>query len=677
MELLYLWVRNYKNINNVGFNLSSKITFETIIKEVDSEDNIYISLISNENDEITKFFPSNIVDVKAIIGENGAGKTNFIFSLLEIFLDKRNKLNGFLVTTENIIVRDKVIFTNAPRTLFNKPIKQIYPEDIYNFDNNPFKNKLTRNQVFNKHKNNLMETYFENEYVIYYSPFISTDNIHNIDGIENDYSRWENEKPNFINISTESILISDYQNLNNNEKYLITGESELLAYKYEESKRILDFLKIANDFNFEIKFQLRSISVEFTGFGERFWKSIDKVISKNTSSFDQKIEKILKFETQSLKASEEEFFKDLAKSITYCFLSFELKNYFNFSREEQIPIERLVNNLQENYNSDLDNFEALFEYIKKTKVYSGNENYIITQLEQIKNYFIDKFKSKEIICDGIYGFVIPEKNINNIIGDFLKSPLRNIEVGEDRYIVLNLFGFNFNGLSSGERSFLSLFSRINYYKNTHISKNKNILFIIDEGEVGFHPQWQKKYLKILLDFFEKFFPNNRVQLILSTHSPFIVSDLPKENIIFLKKDQNNMTEISDVTNHDLTFGANIYDLLANDFFLQDGFIGDFAKAKIAITLNWLKTKANALNKSRGNTSSDFKIDPNIEVLKFNSDEQEFKYHRKIIDMIGEPLVKNKLINMFIDYVNDDSNFLKDELEKAKEKVLELEKRIKP
>lgn len=142
MELLYLWVRDYKNIKHQGFNLSSKITFTTTIEKEDSDGNIHISLESTKNDEIIKFFPSNIVDVKVVIGENGVGKTNLIFSLLEIFLDKKNKLNGFLITTENVVVRDKIIFTSAPLELFNKSIKQINREDIRNFDNNPLKKAL-------------------------------------------------------------------------------------------------------------------------------------------------------------------------------------------------------------------------------------------------------------------------------------------------------------------------------------------------------------------------------------------------------------------------------------------------------------------------------------------------------------------------------------------------------
>lgn len=674
MELLYLWVRDYKNIKNKGFNLSGKVTFEAIIEKEDSDGNIFISLNATENKVLANFFPENVLDVKAVIGENGAGKTNFIFSLLEILLDKKNRLNGFLVTTDGIIVRDKITLVKTPSNLFNKPIQIIYPEDIKNFGNTKYSKFFSREEVFNSFGPNIMETYFENASVIFYSPFLNTDNIHNVDGIENDYARWENEKPNFLNISTESIIITDYYSLNNNDNYLITGESELLAYKYEESKRMLAFLKTAEEFNFEIKFPVHSIGIEFTNFGDKFWKSIDKIISRN-SHYEYVFESVFKFSTKPAKDRIEEFFNELSKSITYCFLSFELKVYFNFSNENQIPIARLADNLQSNYNAELDNFEALYDYIRKTEIYGGNKEKIIQQIKDVKNYFTDRFSKDEIICDGMHGFLVLEKDINTILEDFLKPPLTTISINEEEVIVLNIFGFKFNGLSSGERSFLSLFSRINFYYKTRIKKNTSILLIIDEGEIGLHPQWQKKYLKILLDFIEKFFPDNTVQLLINTHSPFIASDLPKENIIFLKKNGQNMASLGEDNKHTLTFGANIHNLLANDFFLQDGFIGDFAKNKIAITLNWLKIKANEFNKLKKITNSDFVIDPKIKVLEFANNEQELSYHRQIIEMIGEPLVKNKLKNIFIEYVDVDSALLENELEQAKNRVRELEKRL--
>lgn len=86
MELIYLWVNEYKNITRQGFALSSKYIPEM------SPDDTTIRFKKNEN-YIEDFFGSNI-NVMAIIGKNGAGKSSIvkiIFKLL-FFQDQRNRL---------------------------------------------------------------------------------------------------------------------------------------------------------------------------------------------------------------------------------------------------------------------------------------------------------------------------------------------------------------------------------------------------------------------------------------------------------------------------------------------------------------------------------------------------------------------------------------------------------
>lgn len=687
MELLYLWVRKYKNIEHQGFNLSSKVTFETIVNSQEDDDTLNVTLTHLENEKYFSLFPSNIIDVKAVIGENGSGKTNLQEAILDFFLGRINKFKGFLVTSDKIIIRDRLNFVEVPKELFGKTIDFIYPEDISNFYSGEFKRKLPREEAFDIRRSNLMETYFKDNYIIKYASFINMDNIHNVDRIENDYAKYDNGEPNFINIATESMIVSDYESQKSNERYMVAGESELLAHKYQESLRMLDFLNIVKNFNFKIEFYIESINVNFTEFGKRFWNSVDKIISPNSESFNQTIEKVLKFETLYTDSKDKEgnFFKHLSRDITYCFLSYELKHNFNSPSEKEFPIVKLIDNLKENYNPEQDRFDALYSYIEKNIFFSENAESIIKQVKEIKEYFINKFKSSEIICDGIYGFKIPKEHINGIASNFLNPPLNYIKITDERHLILNVFGFNYNGLSTGERNFLSFFSRINAYK---IEENRDILFIVDEGEIGFHPQWQKKYLNFLLDFFEKFFPKNRVQLILTTHSPFIVSDLPKENIIFLRRDKYCKTEVSDIIHQNLTFGANIYDILANDFFLQDGFMGEFAKNEINKVIDFLtdkkiKNKIDSLKKeifaienliaksSNENEKKDLEIDrknlnqeKNTLIKKTKNVSFSYKYDKNycknVIDIIGEPILSFSLIELYTEAFPDEKKSFIDE-----------------
>jgi hypothetical protein len=92
--------------------------------------------------------------------------------------------------------------------------------------------------------------------------------------------------------------------------------------------------------------------------------------------------------------------------------------------------------------------------------------------------------------------------------------------------------------------------------------------------------------------------DKNLHIIFSSHSPFLLSDIPKENVIFLEKDEitGNCKNVSDKTNID-TFGANIHTLLSHGFFMKDGLMGEFAKSKINEIIEFHnRTKADNMDK---------------------------------------------------------------------------------
>ncbi len=94
-------------------------------------------------------------------------------------------------------------------------------------------------------------------------------------------------------------------------------------------------------------------------------------------------------------------------------------------------------------------------------------------------------------------------------------------------------------LSSGERALLSMIvdiasrlATLNPLLGKEAYKGNGIV-LIDEIELHLHPKWQRLVLPAL----KATFPN--VQFIVTTHSPFIVQSLEKDEIINLQNDENS------------------------------------------------------------------------------------------------------------------------------------------
>ena len=148
-----------------------------------------------------------------------------------------------------------------------------------------------------------------------------------------------------------------------------------------------------------------------------------------------------------------------------------------------------------------------------------------------------------------------------------------------------------------------LFQFANFYNVIKNNKEEDIMILIDEGETTMHPNWQKRYLNYYVKFLKNNFKNKKLHLVLTSHSPFILSDLPKGNVIFLdtydeeeskkkypklKRDNLEKGNCINVSEHiDINpFGANIHTLLSDGFFMEGGLMGEFSKGKIQEIVNF-------------------------------------------------------------------------------------------
>lgn len=145
-------------------------------------------------------------------------------------------------------------------------------------------------------------------------------------------------------------------------------------------------------------------------------------------------------------------------------------------------------------------------------------------------------------------------------------------------------------MSAGERQLYYILSTLIYHilniksVETRRIHYRDVAIVLDEVELGFHPDLQRKFINFIIDTFNRLHLNTflRFHFLITTHSPFMLSDLCKSNILYLEK--GCIVDKEKLIN---PFGANINDILAQSFFLEDGFTGDFAKNKILSLLKWL------------------------------------------------------------------------------------------
>ena len=145
-------------------------------------------------------------------------------------------------------------------------------------------------------------------------------------------------------------------------------------------------------------------------------------------------------------------------------------------------------------------------------------------------------------------------------------------------------------LSSGEKQRLIIISGIIYHlRNINTIDEEGIRYhnvnvMLEEIELYFHPESQRMFIKELVEMIERanLTQVNSVHILIVTHSPFVLSDIPSGNVLLLK---NGHTSESDQPLR--TFGANYYEMLDTGFFMEKGAIGEFAMHHIAKTVDGL------------------------------------------------------------------------------------------
>ena len=192
-------------------------------------------------------------------------------------------------------------------------------------------------------------------------------------------------------------------------------------------------------------------------------------------------------------------------------------------------------------------------------------------------------------------------------------------------------------MSTGEGNLIEIFSQLYTYLSMHEESSEDIILLVDELESGMHLEWSRRLIQILIDNLSEILEDEgkgrKIQLIFTTHSPYMLSDIEPGNVIMIEKNQETGYSEGKVLQN--TFAKNIQEIMKEN--LIDNIYGDFALAKI----NSMIERLNGEEEHEGNEE---------ELLKE-------------IHLISEPILRNKLLEMYDKKYNTSEFSIEKQLQK--------------
>lgn len=595
MEILFFWIKKFRHFDEMGVNLSSKF-YIRIEKNLTEDCNSYSIIIKENPSYVENFFnKSNISNITGVIGKNGSGKSSILHYMFNYFPE------GVEVNFKNDIVAYSYFEDQEEKFIVFYPdnIKLKLIDSTLLFVIQPY-GELNNSLDTFKFSKNIQSADF-----IYYSFFLE----YNSDAFE-----FGGQK----NISTSYLILQDKQKLISETSGEFNGvgsfSSDLDILNTSEVARALRFM--ISEFSHLIPFE----KPEFLGI----------YINEN----DQKMFTAPKSEYPKISAVLNELYKR-NNSLDY---EVQILNNISISLLANFLQTQLVYSSGVNFKYDFHILEdespkqyvlRFFQKLETEKVTINDKTgtvQIYIKMSKLVPYFIDFFERK--IRDN--EFKLRQDSFSPYLTLDLSSSSEETLISLTKlYLeikgITDFLYFKWRNLSTGEQSYLSFMSRffnLKRHKIGHGDLKKELVILIDEGDAGYHPEWQRLFFDNTIDFLSQLFEDNNLQLIFTANAPFLTSDLPKSNILFIEKLKDRTIVIHDKENDRAqTFGSNIHLLFSDSFYMDGALVGAFAKRKIDGIIEYLNDK------------------------EINMPDEKIK---RTIELIGEPLVRRKLQAMWIE-----------------------------
>jgi ABC-type multidrug transport system ATPase subunit len=626
MELLYFYLQDIKRVPPTGVNFGGELLFEyhSEHRELLIKNNpIYLrDFFNDDQDQNAK---ASISNISAIVGQNGAGKSTFLDMIMA------NLPHGTLGIKTPLIVaikEPKGITVYYWDRLIEEPFNQEFSEIQFKpFAPTKVNTKLISSQELEITEYPKISVFSDIDFVFFSNIYDHTSEVQ-ADGL--------------INLST-NFLSGVPERYSENEPEtmrMATDEpNDKDEFRYQEIRRQIDLI---NSFQYEelIPFALPDmlvVSLRFN-FGVKYTRDHKQEIDyRDTKEIYYDLSKMFEAELENLKSLKERIKHNFIGAAVFNFLKETTSSYTQYiSINDFIDIRKKNNGPSSFY----DTIMYFLSNIALNDTFYPSDSETNDRSKTLQQSLFGQKSSKLMLfIDMVKKLKIKEANIGGQDGRSLalyikhddRSFLNFYNVYRESYIDQPYLNFTWRNLSSGEKALLSIYSRFySLINNTLLRRRallkKHLIIILDEPDAYLHPAWQKQLVDSLQRFLRTIYAKDyngdqrTIQIFFTTNNPLSITDLPHNNVILLKRDDDQLT-ITDFSDSKRTFAANIFDLYTDSFFLSDGYTGSFAVKKI----NQVFEDLNSQKRLEPNRKEDIK---------------------KIIQLIGEPMIKNKLIEMY-------------------------------
>nr|WP_294945705.1 AAA family ATPase [uncultured Mucilaginibacter sp.] len=578
-RLIFVYIKDLYGFSPFSINFSNDYDI--------SLDGYELTILQKTN-RFKSLLGDNISDINIIAGENGIGKTTLLRKLAELisFPEDDNHAENYEYLMVYQIDENRIRVIN----LLEKQVDRKGDKRLLAMIDEDFKN----------------ESRTPPKSIIYYSPFLDF-NLLDVHTRDKDYP--------VVDISQTNILLQDTED---NEDQHET-QHDLFAHKIRNMTRQLIMVKNKRKM-VEIPFEVpKNVDIKFN----RLNFNAEDIPIRGKSIFDHLNDKC----AEHLRAYPESKLSEVTYS-KLVFLRNLLSLYFlavTSDKSQQALRDRYIRSIIEEITTFNDpDPEKLIRLVKKffklethfgAPIYNELIKVVLKALETKSNHVhIDRSTDQARLRVSLSAPII-----NSLLTMLASRPNSHLY---HKFTTNHLFKFislEWSNLSSGEKGFLDIFSRLLMAKDQMIKGDDTIFIMLDEGEVGFHPSWQMNYIWYLREFLSKAFKGYNLQILLATHSPLVLSDLPKERVHLFKKFKVEKRFVSGKMETFGTLAQNVSVLLTQDFFINNTLIGTMARRYIDDII----TRIHSVNKKQLEPYANIAAD---------------------IEQIDEPVIKKLLLN---------------------------------